>query len=197
MIPVSLASALSRRLRRFAADQDGVSAVEFAMLLPLMLTLYLGGVEISQAVSADRKTTLVAHTVGDLISQASCVTPSYMTNTFKAATAVIYPFTASNLKVTVTRVDIDANQKATVPAVVGGTGGYWSFPSSGSVARSGDVTQYIDISLRVAGTSLIWTEASFNYTPTIGYGIVGALPLKETTFLRPRQSATVDYKTSC
>ena len=48
------------RLRRFAADQSGVSAVEFAILLPLMLTMYLGGVEVSQAVSADRKTTLVA-----------------------------------------------------------------------------------------------------------------------------------------
>ena len=61
------------RLRGFAADQNGVSAVEFAILLPLMLTLYLGGVEISQAVSADRKTTLVAHTVGDLTAQAANV----------------------------------------------------------------------------------------------------------------------------
>ena len=31
------------RLRRLPGDKRGVSAVEFAMLLPLMLTLYLGG----------------------------------------------------------------------------------------------------------------------------------------------------------
>ena len=36
---------------RLASDQRGVSAVEFAMLLPLMLSLYLGGVEVSQGVA--------------------------------------------------------------------------------------------------------------------------------------------------
>ena len=50
-------------------DERGVSAVEFAMLLPLMLTLYLGAVEISQGIGADRKVTLTARTVADLVSQ--------------------------------------------------------------------------------------------------------------------------------
>ena len=43
--------ACHQRLVRFARDRRGVSAVEFAMLLPLMLTLYLGTVEISQGVA--------------------------------------------------------------------------------------------------------------------------------------------------
>ena len=33
---------LPHALAGFARDQRGVSAVEFAMLLPLMITLYLG-----------------------------------------------------------------------------------------------------------------------------------------------------------
>src|ERR1700742_830592 len=97
------------RLRGFAADQNGVSAVEFAILLPLMLTLYLGGVEISQAVSADRKTTLVAHTVGDLTAQSTDVTSAGdIPNFFNAGTKVAYPFTATVLKMTVSSVCIDA-----------------------------------------------------------------------------------------
>src|SRR5262249_34725949 len=60
---------LSRKLRRFARDKRGISAVEFAMLLPLMVTLYLGGVEVSQAVAIDRKVTLIARTVADLVAQ--------------------------------------------------------------------------------------------------------------------------------
>src|SRR6202012_1951113 len=90
MIPSCMRVPLLARLLAFVADQRGVSAVEFAILLPLMLTLYLGGAEISQAVSADRKTTLVAHTVGDLTAQASNVASSDITNTFSAATAVAY-----------------------------------------------------------------------------------------------------------
>ena len=45
---------------RFARDQRGVSAVEFALVAPLMITLYLGCVEISQGVGVDRKVTLTA-----------------------------------------------------------------------------------------------------------------------------------------
>jgi hypothetical protein len=42
---------LSRRVSSLRRDQRGVSAVEFAMLLPLMITLYLGCVEVSQGVA--------------------------------------------------------------------------------------------------------------------------------------------------
>ena len=58
-LPLLLARA-RRPIRRLLRDKRGISAVEFAMLLPLMVTLYLGGVEVSQAVAIDRKVTLVA-----------------------------------------------------------------------------------------------------------------------------------------
>ena len=69
---------------RFAQDRRGVSAVEFAMLLPLMLTLYLGTVEISQGVGIDRKVTLTTRTVADLASQVSSINNADMTNMLNA-----------------------------------------------------------------------------------------------------------------
>ena len=177
-------------LRRFAADQRGVSAVEFAILLPLMLTLYLGGVEVSQAVSADRKTTLVAHTVGDLTAQASNVTTADMTNVLNASSAVAYPFAAANLKVTVSSVCIDSTgTKATIA---------WSKTLNGT-ARTGTVTSLIPSALMVASTSLVWGEASYAYRPTIGWTITGTLNLGDKFFLRPRlsNSVTLDSASGC
>lgn len=192
MNSVSFASALRKPLRRFAVDQDGVSAVEFALVLPLMLTLYLGGVEVSQAVSADRKTMLAAHSVGDLVSRVSCVTSSDLTNVMNAAKEVVYPFDSGKLQVAVTRVDIDANGTATVPAAA--QGGF-SATLNGATPRSGDVTSYIPSALRAQAGSLIWAETAYTYTPTIGYVITGALTLKEQIYLRPRQSNAVTYTT--
>src|SRR5215475_8949091 len=71
---------LGRLVARFGEDQRGVSAVEFAMLLPLMLTLYLGTAEISLAVGTDRKVTLTTRTVADLASQVKNITNADMTN---------------------------------------------------------------------------------------------------------------------
>ena len=179
------------RLRGFAADQDGVSAVEFAILLPLMLTLYLGGVEISQAVSADRKTTLVAHTVGDLTAQSSNVTSAGdILNFFDAASKVAYPFPAANFKVTLSSVCIDSTGTR---ATIG-----WSQTQNGTV-RSGTVTSSIPSALMIANTSLIWGEATYAYKPTIGWTITGTLNLKDQFFLRPRLSCsvTLDSASGC
>src|SRR6476619_7638323 len=95
---------LHQRLVRFGKDRRGVSAVEFAMLLPLMLTLYLGTVEISQGVAIDRKVTLTTRTIADLTSQVLTISTTDMTNIMNATTAVLAPFDVSKLKVTVSLV---------------------------------------------------------------------------------------------
>jgi len=190
MVPRS-ASSLLQRFRRFAGDQSGVSAVEFAMLLPLMITLYLGGVEISQAVSADRKATLVAHTVGDLVAQNSSMTDTLSNNILSAGTAVVYPFNSANLKITVTSVAIDGTGKATVA---------WSKANANGTVRSGDVSNLIPAALKIANTSLIWAESGYAYKPTLGYIITGTLNLSEKIYLRPRLANCVLYAptvTSC
>ena len=90
-------SRLQHSLARFGKDRRGVSAVEFAMLLPLMVTLYLGSVEISQGVGIDRKVTLASRTVADLASQVSTIAGSDMTNILNASASVIAPYNAPPL----------------------------------------------------------------------------------------------------
>jgi Flp pilus assembly protein TadG len=181
MVGERIRSFVSARLSRFSADERGISALEFALLLPLMITLYLGGVEISQAVSADRKNTLVSHTIGDLVAQSSNIADADMTNILNAASSVAYPFAVANLKITVSSVCIDASNTATVA---------WSDTLNGT-RRSGTVTSSIPSALLVANTSLIWGEATYAYKPTIGWTITGTLTLNDRIFLRPRLSNSV------
>jgi Flp pilus assembly protein TadG len=164
---------LAARLRR---DERGVSAVEFAMLLPLMLTLYLGTAEISQAIGINRKVTLTANTVADLASQVSTITNADMTNLLNASAAVIAPYDDTKLKVTVSRVDIDAQSNAKV---------VWS-DTKGGTARAVNSTVAVPAALKIPSTSLIWGEASYTYTPTIGYVVTGSLNLSDQIYMRGR-----------
>jgi len=171
----------SRLARRFAGDARGVSAVEFALVLPLMMTLYLGGAEVSQAITASRKVTLVSRTVADLASQVSSISNASMNDMLKASSAIVSPFSPNDLKVTVSCVKIDANGKATIA---------WSDTLNGTAHGVGSAVT-LPAALNVANTSLIWTEAQYDYTPAIGYAISGTLSLKDQMYMRPRLSDTV------
>jgi Flp pilus assembly protein TadG len=172
---------LKRRIGGLAGDERGVSAVEFALLLPLMLSLYLGAVELSQGIAADRKVTLTARTISDLVSQVSNINNADMTNALNAASAVIAPFKIGNLKVTVSSISIDANSKATIA---------WSDSLNGT-ARAVGSTITLPTALNVANTSLIWSEVQYAYTPTIGYIVTNTLTLKDQIYMRPRLSTSV------
>jgi len=171
----------ARKLRHFIEDRRGISAVEFALLLPLMVTLYLGGVEISQGISADRKVTLTSRTVADLASRVSNINNADMSNILNASSAVMAPFASANLKVTVTCVDIDGTGKATVK---------WSDTMNGTARATGS-TVTLPPALDIPNTSLIWGEVEYAYTPAIGYVVTGTLNLKDQIYMRPRLSDIV------
>src|SRR5436190_19486601 len=114
---MSTRECLFRHVGRLAHDQRGISAVEFAMLLPLMLTLYLGAVEISQGVGIDRKVTLTTRTVADLASQVSSINNADMTNLLNASASVILPYDTTKLKVTVSDITIDSNGTAKIVSI--------------------------------------------------------------------------------
>jgi Flp pilus assembly protein TadG len=178
---------LRQRSLRFATDRRGVSLVEFSLLLPLMLTMFFGTVEVTDAISADRQMTLVASTVANITSQYTSVASTDVSNILAAASAVLAPFPAANATVTLSSVMIDGSGNATVD---------WSATLNGT-PRSGNVSAAIPAALKIANTSVIWGEATYNYKPVIGYVVTGTLSMSSHIFARPRMSNCVHYTGTC
>jgi len=181
MNPLALFRRRWRALARFAGDRRGVSAVEFALLAPLMIGLYLGGVEISQGVGIYRKVTLTAGALANLSSQATTISNADMTNILDAGTAIIAPYSTTTLKITVSCLTIDANGKATVS---------WSDTRNGTARTVGSVVT-IPSALAVPNSSLVFSEVSYEYQPAVGYVITGSLNLADKMYMSPRLSTTV------
>lgn len=136
----------STRLRAKLANKQGIAAVEFALILPLMLTLYLGSVELTKGVLAGRKITFVARALADLASQqltcdtnttlAPCLTPTDVTTIFSAAAAILapYPSSTASLRMTISEVDIIKDTDNKLYAYIA-----WSATSGvGAIARPCD-----------------------------------------------------------
>lgn len=189
---ISRMTSLLARAKARLADERGVAAVEFALLLPVMLTMYLGSVEVSQGLSADRKVVLLARTLGDLTTQKSAVSTSTMDTVSAAGSVVLSPLKVNVALMRVTSIAISAPTSGPVnAATVCWTYVKGSWPTAYTVGQELDVTT-VPTTLRTdIGSSVVLAEVQYPYKPVIGYVITGQLQLKERIFMRPRVSSYV------
>jgi Flp pilus assembly protein TadG len=118
--------------RRFAKTHSGIAAVEFALILPMLLALYFGLIVLAQGLEAGRKTQTLSRTLADLTSQqlpgqqsngvcgsnsayktAPCFLDADLLNILNAAPQVMFPF-AGPVNMTVSEIIFD-NVSATNP----------------------------------------------------------------------------------
>jgi Flp pilus assembly protein TadG len=169
---------LHSRLAGFAGDGRAMSAVEFAILLPIMIALYFGSVEISEGIAISRQVSQTASTIANLVAQASTnISDTQMTDILNASTAVMTPFPVANATVVVSSITIDPSGKATV---------CWSDSLNGSARPVGQVIT-LPPALNIPSTDVILGEASYAFTPNLGYVITGTLTLMGSMFYAPRQ----------
>ena len=177
----AFAHRISCRLAGLAADRRGVSAVEFALLLPIMVTLYLGSVEVSTGIAIDRKVTLTAHALADISSQYTTITNSDMSNILNASSDIIAPYAVNRLQAVVSELAINNSGVASV---------VWSDTLNGTARPVGQIVT-IPTALAVANSYLILGEVQYSYDPTFGYVLTNTLTLKDQIYMRPRQSNSV------
>lgn len=175
-----------RRLpRRFADDSRGLAATEFAIIFPLIVALAFGAAEVGNALTIDRKLTLTARALSDIVSQGTAVNDTEMANILKTGKVLLQPYSDSDLKLRVSAVDIDADGKATVA---------WSDASPASEARAKGAVS-IPAALLVPNTQLIWGEAAYDYKPNLGPFAIKPMWSfqyeKNEFFARPRESSIV------
>lgn len=139
-------------------DCRGNSAIEFAFIVPLMLTMFFGTVEFSSGVAADRKVTLVARTLSDLTSQSTTVTDTDLTNFQTTGRAIMTPYSTTSLNATITELYVDPT---TLNVKV-----QWS---RGAAPRGAGTSVTIPTALKIAGTYLIYSEVNYTYVPAVGY----------------------------
>jgi Flp pilus assembly protein TadG len=190
-------SAVRRTAARFANDRGGIAATEFAMILPMMLVMLFGTIEISSGVAVDRKVTLVAQSVSDLTSRATSIGDTDITNYTSIGNAVLTPYPSAPLLVTISELYIDPATSS--PRV------QWSKGSApravGSVAPLPTDLIAKDASGKaLANQYLIFSEVKYLYTPAVGYVMGKAgVTLSDVSYTRPRLSTCVLYSpgTSC
>lgn len=167
------------RLRGFRKGERGVISVEFALVLPILIILFIGLVEFTEAFSIDRKLSNVASTVSDLVSQEAAVTSASLNDMALVASELIKPYSAVPMSLVIVNVAADNDGAKTVA---------WSHPP-GSYTNGETYTGLPETELMDPNTSLIVVEAVYNFTPTISR-FLGTFQFSENAYFRPRRGQT-------
>lgn len=175
------------KFRSFWHDGRGVAAIEMAFIMPFLLFLYFGLVDLTALISLNRKVTYAASVVADLVTQNdTTVTSATMNDYFSAAALALKPTPISSA-----RVEIYQYRK-----VSGVITNQWSKKSTGGTACSAPSTTGM-ANLMTDGNDIIVATVCTTYTPYIatfmGNSILGAtaFSMSEQISLRPRQSSTL------
>lgn len=179
---------LVARLRR---DRRGATAVEFALIAPVMIAMYFGLAEYCQAMMADRKATHVASSLGDLVAQSSQVSASDMVDIFALGKTLMAPFPPGDLKMRVSNVVVSTVNNKPVAKVDWSENSGWSDRPKDEVVTLPASSTDPNKPFLAAGETAIMSEVQYSYDSPVDYFLKDKVVFNETFYLRPRKSSTV------
>jgi Flp pilus assembly protein TadG len=182
-----LPGGLKRLGSRFRKDRRGVAAIEFALLVPVMLIMYVGTVEITEAFYVDRRITLVTRVSGDLVARDQITNQplSFITDKVRVGLNPMEPAKMTGLAMRITAYGVDQGGPASAarafvdwqvtcnvtaytiaagPTVTCGIG--TSAPFTGGLPRCA-IDPSIATNVMRTGTPLIRVETQFNHIPIL------------------------------
>lgn len=199
-MPALAVSRLRARVRHLCLrwQDDGVAAIEFALIVPIMAVMFIGAVELSQAITVDRRVTQVANSTADLVARAeNKIAQSEITDIMKAGSYIVVPFSQNPLRITlrnVTSSPTDANTaKQSWTCNFNGTG-------NTQVCTCTNITHTLPAGLVGTNDSVVISEATYDYKPLVfdyfmkkggGASASGTYELKEIVYLKPRGQAAM------
>jgi Flp pilus assembly protein TadG len=176
------------RAWRLLGDTGGVAAVEFALIVPLVIIVYPGGFEIAQASTVYRKLTDTTVQLANVTSQYTTLTyPQDFTTIFSASSQIMAPYPTGPLTIVMTEVQTDASSVAKVQYSKG-------YPTGTPGLATGSVVA-MPAGLASPNSYYILVQTTYSYSTTIGSAFVGNIPMKDQIFMIPRESPSIPCPT--
>jgi len=175
-----------RGIADLARDQSGNALIEAALVFPILIGLFLGVSEFSEAFTAARRVAAAAHTAADLVARSTSVTAADLSGIKAMVDETIKPFPSAGLGLVITSVVADKDNATTVA---------WSEASGKGVSAYGTGAAIgVPAGLTFPNGALVLAEIKYPFQSTLSTLIVGSVPLQAKAYQVPRYSNQVVKK---
>jgi Flp pilus assembly protein TadG len=170
-------------LRKLWRAEGGVVAVEFALIVPTLLILFIGTFEAANLVRAKMKFDEAAPAIANLIAAQNPSQTGTLTSDFCTGAAyMMAPFPTSGLNVQVSSVT-NTNGKTQVD---------WT-ANCGNLSSPQNPVTLVSGLVPSSGDSVIVVQTTYTYTAPISLVLGSSYTFTNVGYARPRSNATVQY----
>ncbi len=174
---------MAMRFAHFLRQDGGAVAVEFALVVPVMLTLLFCGYELSRMASALLRLNDSAQMMADLVSRQSRVTSAQVGDFCSGVRSVMTPFLTTGYSATVASVTRSAS----------GVAVDWQDTSCGSGQSIASAVTLASPYIPNTSDSIIIVQATYGYHPVVDTAVAPSMPMVRVGYARPRGGATVSH----
>ena len=172
--------------RRLAADTRGISTVEFAFSVPVLLVLLLGTIDISRFAIAHLKVFNAVSSLADLASRDETLSAARINDLVGAAQHIVRPFILSvGGRIILTGISADVANDLRVFWQVAGGGSMAATSQIGATGRPAALPPSLTIDVQ---ETVIAAEVIFNYQPIFALLLANPV-IRQTAYFRPRLSS--------
>jgi Flp pilus assembly protein TadG len=182
--------------RRFIASRRAVAAIEFAMIMPILLLLFLGSFDAGNAISAYLKVRSATYTLAAITNQYStgqgAITAADMTAITNATGAVLSPFSSASAVIVISQIQATSATQSVVS---------WSYAVNGSALTPGSPFNSLPTNFAKNSCSasafpscyFILASVTYSFTPSFGAFLTGPISLSDSLYVTPRSSVCIQY----
>ena len=169
---------LLQTLRRFARENKGVAALEFAIIAPfLMVPLLLGSVDLIDVMGANKRAQNATASLADVVARDTEISNAEVANVWRALDVLMYPNGADAMEIRVSSISIESASTARV---------VWSEGHGGMSARQAGTTVNLDSRMMNVGTSIIMVESAYKYDAPLGFLFQNQVRMTHNAYRRSR-----------
>ncbi len=180
---------IARFLPHVLRDRQGTGAIEFALIAPLLILLYMGSFELSLGFTMSRKVAQATSTIADLTAQRSEIDAATLDSLKTVIERTLAPLGGNSYTMRISGISVAANGSAMIA---------WSRDETGARPYAPGTRVNLPTGLANSTTFLVRAEVTAPYSLWLlqpsGPGSATSINLSKTYYFRQRVGEAITCK---
>jgi len=171
-----------RTLTGLIKSDDGLAAIEAALVFPVLLALLMGTFDLGNAILANTKVVRASQVVADLVTRKRSVSDADVDEAIEAGRLALEPLDTSSYGVDITSIEFDEDADTAI---------VWR--ETENMTADPDVLTRVE-PLAEENFGVVVVSVRYEYVPFFANFLTGDISMMETAFARGRKSAVVTHQ---